>query len=157
MKKGFQSGFTLIEAVVYIALLGLILSGAVLVSYQLLDCSTNASSNTTVQDEGGFAVRKLQWALSGASAASASGNTLTISRYDGNTVTVRLSGTALEVKESAVGAAFVPLTTPNVTVQTFLAQTQGTSPVNVTATTTLKIAGSGTHPSLTFVLSKYLR
>ena len=60
-------------------------------------------------------MRKLDWALASASGLDASvPHQLTITRYNGITVVVKLSGTAVVMEE--VGGAFVPLTTSNVTV-----------------------------------------
>ena len=150
-----MKGFTLIETIIYIALVGLFLSGMVLTSYQLLQGSSITSGKTTLQDEGGFALRKLDWALESASNVSVSGSTLTITRYDSNTVVIRLTGTALEMRESAIGTSFFPITTSNVKVSSATFQLIGSSPKGVTVTINIKTA-NGTDSALPFVLTKYL-
>ncbi|MBT9168079.1 MAG: hypothetical protein DDT19_01424 [Syntrophomonadaceae bacterium] len=150
------SGFTLIETIIYIALLGLIMTGAVAASYQILQGSSNLSNKATVQDEGSFVLRKVGWALSGASAIpTPSGSTLTVSRYDGNTIDFRLNGTAIEMRESVTGL-YEPITTPNVRVESLQFQIGVTNPKSVTVIATIKTA-NGTDAALPFTLTRYLR
>ncbi len=149
-----KKGFTLIEAIIYIALLSLLLGGAVLCAYQILQGSTSLTGNTIIQDEGGFVLRKLEWALSGASTASASGSTLTVTRFDGTTVNFRLSGGAVEMLENA--GAFARITTTNVQVTSLVFATTGTNPLKVTATMMIKGTNSSAAP-LAFSFTKFLR
>lgn len=144
-------GFTLIETIVYIALLGLILTGAVVTAYQLAQSSGSVSTNNTLQEEGNFVLMKISWALSGASSFTIpSANELTVTRYDGTTVEIRLSGTTVEMQEG--GGSFMSITTSNVTVSDLVftdIPASGTGPEGVTATLT---AGG-----MTFTTTKYLR
>lgn len=157
MRRNNKNGFTLIETVIYIALLGLLMTGVVATAYQLLQGSATISVKTAVQDEGSFVLRKIEWAMSGASDISGSGSSLTVSRYDGNTVSFRLNGTAVEVKESAFDNTYRPLTTSaNVAVQTFVVSVTGSSPKQLTVTMTIKTA-HGTDAPQTFTLTRYLR
>ncbi len=152
-----KRGFTLIEAVIYIALLGLIMSGAVVMSYQLLQGSTSTSSRSTVQDEGGFVLRKLAWALSGATDVSGGGTTLTVTRLDGNTAYFRLTGGVIEMRESALGGSYEPITTEkNVQASALQFTLAGTNPKSVSATFMLKTA-NGTDAPLPFSFKRYLR
>jgi len=146
-----NNGFTLIEALVYIALLGLIMTGAVAVAYQLVDSSAAVNIKNTAGEEGNFVLRKLDWALSSASALDTSvTNQLTVSRYDGTTVIIKLSGTEIEMKET--GGTFLPITTGNVTVSDLSFQNipaVGGAPQGVTAATTIN--------GLNFVMTRYIR
>lgn len=152
-----MKGFSLIETIIYIALLGLLLTTAVLTSYQILQGSTNVSNKTIVQDEGDFVVRKLDWALSSASAASApTPSTLTVTRYDGNTIDFRLNGMTIEMRESAVGVVYKPITTVNVRVQSLQFQVTGSTQIIVTAAAYLKTA-NGAAAALPFTIAKALR
>ncbi len=149
-------GFTLIETIIYIALLGLIMTWAVATSYQLLHGSANMSVKTVVQDEGSFVLRKVQWALSSAQSVSGSGSTLTVTRNDGNTVQFRLTGTAIEVSETSPIISFTPITTGNVRVESLSFVVTAGSPKGVTVTATLKTT-NGTDTPLPFTLTRYLR
>ena len=75
-------GFTLMEVLIYIALFGIIMSGAMVATFQLVDGGTRNEQSIAIQEEGTFISRKINWALAGASSASAAGNTLTIVRPD---------------------------------------------------------------------------
>lgn len=60
-------GFTLLETIIYIALFGLIMSGAVASAYQLLEGGRRNQAAISIQEEGTFLTRKINWALVGAS------------------------------------------------------------------------------------------
>jgi prepilin-type N-terminal cleavage/methylation domain-containing protein len=79
-----NQGFTLMETMVYIALFALLMSGAVVGAYNLLEGSNRNVAATGIQEEGVFLNRKINWALTGASNAtvSPSGDTITITRTD---------------------------------------------------------------------------
>jgi len=78
-----QNGFTLIEVIVYIGLFGLLMSGVIVATYQLLDGGSKNQIATSVQEEGLFMYRKINWALSGAAkVTSNASNTLSIVRND---------------------------------------------------------------------------
>jgi hypothetical protein len=66
-----RGGFTLLELVIYMALSFLVLGGLLLTTYVVIDGSANIQNKAIVNDEGMFLTRKLDWALSGASAVSA--------------------------------------------------------------------------------------
>lgn len=151
-----MKGFTLIETLVYIALLGLLMTGAVMTSYQLLQGSITTSTKTTVQDEGDFVLRKVKWALSNASSASGSGSNLTVTRYDGDSVSFRLNGTSIEVRETSPAISYTPITTSNVSVTSLVFVVSAGSPKSVTVTATMKTA-NGTDTPLPFSFTRYIR
>jgi prepilin-type N-terminal cleavage/methylation domain-containing protein len=68
-----MKGFTLIETIVYMALLGLIMTGALVSTYELISSSQKSSGKATVQEEGTFVERKFEWALSDLASAPAVG------------------------------------------------------------------------------------
>ncbi|MEK7576345.1 MAG: prepilin-type N-terminal cleavage/methylation domain-containing protein [Patescibacteria group bacterium] len=61
--KKFNLGFTLIEVLVYIALLSILLSGALAVTYQVLQSSESVQAKTTIDEESDFIFHKFDWAL----------------------------------------------------------------------------------------------
>src|SRR5437667_361850 len=52
-----NSGFTLIETILYIALLTILLSGAVFASYNLIEGSGRLKTNININEEGGFVLK----------------------------------------------------------------------------------------------------
>ena len=153
-------GFTLIETILYVALLALIVGGALLAVLDLIEGAGRVSTRTSLQDEGNFVLRKINSALTGASTinvpVSGISNTLSVSRYDGIEVRIRLTGTTLEMSEDG-GANYLPLTTENVSVVGLEFGRVAGTPAGVIATTTMRNVASTTPGSVDFVIKKYLR
>ena len=120
-----QKGFTLMETMIYIALFGIILSGAVVGTYNLLEGGDRNILTTGIQEEGTFLNRKVSWALTGATAVSVSGGgtILNITRPDlgaqsplvisgtGSTMTIkRGSGVAVDLNSDRFKIANVNFT-----------------------------------------------
>lgn len=155
-------GFTLIEAIIYIALLGLIMTGAVATAYQLLSGAGSLATKNTAGEEGNFVLRKLDWALTGTStlaritspALGAYAGTLSLTRADGNTINFirKTSGSAgwIEMNESA--GAYASTTTSNVTVtslQFHYIPASGAGPAGIEASTTIN--------GMVFSTKRYIR
>src|SRR4030042_5686193 len=62
-----QAGFTLIESLLYIALFSIIIGGALVAVYQMIESSDAVSAKNIVEMEGSFLLRKIDWALTGIS------------------------------------------------------------------------------------------
>jgi prepilin-type N-terminal cleavage/methylation domain-containing protein len=74
-------GFTLLETIIYIALFGLIMAGAVASAWELLEGGRRNQAAISIQEEGAFLTRKINWALVGASEVSVQAtSTLIITR-----------------------------------------------------------------------------
>jgi len=82
--KKSDKGFTLMETLVYIALFGILMSGAIVGAYNLMEGGDRNIAAIRVQEEGTFLNRKINWALAGATSASVSadGSILTLVRPD---------------------------------------------------------------------------
>jgi prepilin-type N-terminal cleavage/methylation domain-containing protein len=78
----FQKGFTLIEALVYLALFGILFGGSVVAVFNIIESNARDKTMIMVQDEGSFMLRKINWALSGATAVDAA-NSLSINKAVG--------------------------------------------------------------------------
>lgn len=101
-----RRGFTLIETSIYIALFGLLMTGAVVAAYNLLEGSSRAQTRTMLQEEGAFVHGKIEWALRGADtvstpASNAVAASLTVSTYDGTTITIDRAGTDMRLDEGS--------------------------------------------------------
>ena len=76
-------GFTLLETIMYIGLFGVLMSGALVAVYQLIDGGVHNMHSVAVEEEGLFVNRKMNWALKGATAVTApDSKTLVITRPD---------------------------------------------------------------------------
>ena len=76
-------GFSLLETIMYIALFGVLMSGALVAVYQLVASGEANLHKVAIQEEGLFINRKISWALSGATAVVApDAKTLVITRPD---------------------------------------------------------------------------
>lgn len=159
--KKNKNGFTLIETIIYIALLGFIMGGTLTVVYQLLESGGSLNHKTVVQNEANFVLRKFNWAFSGASDFSIpSSDFIKITRYDGVEVDFCLDGTVpsakvIKIRRGRIGsfacvdATFVPISTQNILVNSFVFAQIGSNPKGVTLS--LDINGKN------FTATKYLR
>lgn len=140
-------GFSLIESIVYIALLGFIMAGAIGSVFLITQNSHVLSGKNTVQEEGTFVLRKIEHAFVGAADLSVSGSTLVIDPYGaGPNITFSLSGGTLFVNRGLGGEE---ITTDNVSVDEFELTQHAGLPKGVTATTTID--------GVEFVITKYVR
>lgn len=145
-----QRGFTLIETVIYIALLGLLMAVVLPTVYQLVQGTQNTNTKTTIQDEANFVLRKINWTLTGISGFSIpQSSELLVTKYGGTQVDIKLSGGKIQMTENGT---MLPITTDNVTVASLQFQSiaaVGTGPAGVTATFVLN--------GVTFTTSKFIR
>lgn len=144
-------GFTLIETLVYIALLSFLVTGALATIYGIVESGAITSDTTVVHDEGTFVLRKVEWALASAtsisSPASGSGSFLAVTQTDGTTINVRLSGDTIEMREDT--GAYVPLTSENVVASSLTFTRLTGSPAGIEVTAVID--------GVEFVTRRYLR
>jgi hypothetical protein len=62
-----QKGFTLIEALLYIALFAIVIGGGMVAVYQIIESTNRTSDKVMMLEEANFIQRKIEWALKGAS------------------------------------------------------------------------------------------
>ena len=142
-----NKGFTLIEAIIYIALFSLLIGTTFITAFQLIDGSDKLNAKNTIQEEGNFVIRKFNWAFTGISNCTNTTNTLHINKYNGNQIDINLVGTKIKITESIGISDF--LTTDNVSVDSlFFTKTEGTLP---SITANAKING------VDFTITKYIR
>lgn len=152
-----MKGFTLIETIIYIALLGLIMTGALLTAYALIDSGSYGSGKNTMVDEGSFVIRKIAWALTGMSATPVVGGsgcsqTLSVTKagHGDNPIEFRRSAAndTIEMRQGGAGA-YAPLTTGNVSATCLRFKLFSEAPAGLSATTTVNGFDFGT--------TKYIR
>ncbi len=120
-----KNGFTLIETLIYIALFSILMSGAVVTSYALIESTGKIDTKSTVEEEGSFVLKKIDWAMSDTSsistiitpASGSYGSSLSLNRGDGNKVEIKINSAnkTIEIREGGIGS-FIPITTNNVNV-----------------------------------------
>ena len=160
-KRRQQTGFTLIEMVIYVALFSLMMTGVLLATYQLLEGGGMTEASVTTQEEGNFVLRKLSWVLTGTSSVAqittpATGTyagALALTRADGTKVNMCLKNQTIWIRENQSGgscgdSSYASTTTSNVHVTSlqFLYQS---SPAGVVASTTIN--------GVVFTATKYIR
>ena len=149
-------GFTLLEVVLYLGLLSMLMVGAVVTSYDLVESSQNSGGNATLEVEGSFVSRKLTWALAGLTTAPTIGGsgcsqTLSVTKTGGNNPIQfqrNSASSSVEMREGGSGA-YSALTTSNVSVSCLQFAALAGTPSGITATITIN--GS------VFTVTKYLR
>ncbi len=156
-----MKGFTLIEVVIYIALLGVLMTGALESAVTLIQTSGSSNGKATVQEEGSFVQRKLLWAMSGVQTinvpSSGTASNLRVTKYDGTQVDFCLLGGSVRMHEGPANAlpcsdtSFNPITTSNVSANniSFKFVQSSPGPAGIIATVTIN--------NLDFAVTKYVR
>src|SRR5438128_2547005 len=113
--------FTLIEILIYIALLSFIMTSVLVTTSMLMQGGLSLDSKTATQSEGNFVMRKLDWVFgsvqtistpsAGYVNCSVTSPCLSFTQYDGTTVNVRLNAGKIEMRESNAGNTYAALTT----------------------------------------------
>lgn len=117
-----KNGFTLIETLLYIALLGIMLGGVIGIYYGFAGSQAQNSVQTLVQGESNFVMQKIAWAMSGAvtinqPAAGATSTTLSVNRYDSSANPLVFDLVSNNVRLSRSGGTAQPLINPRTTVK----------------------------------------
>ena len=162
-----QRAFTLIETIIYIALFALLIGGAVVAVYGIIEGTGRNQQKAMLQQEGDFISAKINWAMSGVQAVNAPSvgivdDTLSVTKWDttaGNPIVISLSGT--DVTLSRAGGPAAPLNNPDFKV-TDLRFTHeylgGTNPESVRAEFTLTaVTPNGMIVSGSFATTNYIR
>jgi prepilin-type N-terminal cleavage/methylation domain-containing protein len=111
--RAFSRGFTLIETIMYLAIFGILMSGAIVAAYSLLEGGGRNVTAIQIQEEGTFLNRKLNYVLTGATAedlnVSEGGTKLKVKRLDlEQTITLAGNGTSVTLQRD--GGAPLELT-----------------------------------------------
>lgn len=169
MIKANNEGFTLIETLVYLALLGLIMVFLLASMIAIIDGSSRGRAKDLLQAEGDFLLAKINWAIAGdwgvvqpvavgaPAPGGGTGNALAVSKGS-STLTVDLNGSDLRWQGEPLNndnLAVIPM--PPATA-IFSHEGGGANPESVTARFRLvaKTAMGQTY-SQDFSITKYLR
>lgn len=114
-----QRGFTLIEALIYIALFALIIGGGLIAAYQLIEGTARIENKTITEAEANFLLRKFDWALNSGvvmlPVQGDSGNTLNVWN-GGNLFEFTLDGDVVTIENLSNADPFLPLSSGRVVV-----------------------------------------
>ncbi len=121
-----NKAFVLIEIVIYIGLFSIMIGGLMLSAFQLMDTTVDTGYRTSTQAEMNFVLKKLDWALAGASNIQINSGVLEITK---NSHTYEFEFDSVNKKITLDGE---DLTTENVKVETFNFVLTGTTPKGVT-------------------------
>jgi hypothetical protein len=122
-----MKGFTLIETILYLALLSMIMGGVILCVYQISDNAQFVQAGILSEEEGNFLLKKISWALHDAALIrtpipNASGSVLSLDKQDfeENPITFELHDGNLLVRKGS-GLPIV-LNNKRVTVSNFFVE-----------------------------------
>ena len=118
-KLKINSGFTLIEVLIYSALLALIMAGVLGSVYMIIQGAGSSGKRQLVDEEANFVLRKVDWALGGITAinspaSGASGSTLSINRT-GVVLPVRFRLNSGNIEIDSGSGTYLPLDSENIT------------------------------------------
>lgn len=160
-----DSGFTLIETIIYLALFSIVIGGGMVAVFQVIQSASASNNHIIVQEEGNFLLRKIDWALTVATVISqplsnATGTSLEInSGANKLTFTLNSTSSSLTLKRGIViGVDGIPLNSSGVAVSD-LSFYRGPSgkPDSITASFKLTSIHAGKPAMQNFSITKYLR
>jgi len=153
-----QAGFTLIEVLLYISFFVLIVGALLGVAYQTIGATQQINKKILVQQESDFVLRKIDWALSGASAVSTGPkpSDMAVTRFFApNSIVFSQNGNFIDINS---GTGTVDLNSQNVLVSNVVfTETQvSPNPPEIQTNFTLS-AASDPSSGQNFELTKFLR
>lgn len=174
MVKKKQSGFTLIETLIYIVLFTMIIGGGMVAAYQIIQATSGGTNHVVMEEEANFLLRKIDWALTGLGSSSSitspssTGTTLQVTKDINGTatqLTFCLVGNNLYLQRGATcNASSTQLNSSNVSVtptspNTFIFKrvTAANQPDGIMISFTLKTIQNGKNVTESFTTTKYLR
>ncbi len=145
-----NSGFTLIEVIVYIALFSIIIGGGMIAVYEVIQSTDAGTNHVTMEEEANFLLRKINWALTGATSFT-TGSSLSIIK-SGSTYVFDLNSGNLQLTD---GGTIYILNSSSISVSSLSYNSIGSN--GVTTSFTLKTIQNGRNVTESFSTTKYLR
>lgn len=109
-----MKGFTLIEVLIYSALIAMIISGSLIAVYQIIEGSNSIQNKIITEQEANFLLSKIRWALTGATtidipAIGLASSTLSINKanYSENPIVFDLNSNNLRIKQGSGNPAIL--------------------------------------------------
>ncbi len=121
------TGFTLIETIIYMALISIIIAGALITVYQVLESSNALYNKIITEQEANFLLRKFAWVTSGVSTinlppAGATSSVLSVNKtnFSENPLILDLNANNVRLKRGSKEPAI--LNTQNVKIKNLIFQ-----------------------------------
>jgi type II secretory pathway pseudopilin PulG len=152
------AGFTLIETLIYIAFFAVLMGSLLGITYQTIAGTCQINKKIVLQQESNFILRKIDWALTGASGIpSADGPDIVINRFTAPiNVEFKANGNFVDVN---TGSGFMDLNSQNVLVSNlvFLKISSPLQPDKIQAGFDINCASCAAGELRHFQIVKYLR
>ena len=148
-----MKGFTLIETLIYIALFSTIIFSGLVTAFNLIQGSDVLNKKTVTQEEGNFVIRKIDWALTGATNITTGGSlcsqTLGVDKFGFGHIDFHITAGTSSKIEINEGTGFLPITTDNASTTCLQFIATSSTMYGVTASTTIN--------KISFSITKYVR
>ncbi len=165
--KKFNSGFTLIETIIYIGLFTILVGGVGVSVYSIIESSGKNNMKALIQTEGDFLTAKINWALSGARlvnepAVGVNSQTLSVTKWDSSVgnIVITISGEDITIKRGSGPEIVLNNEDVNISDLSFVHEYEGgTNPESIKASFKLSgrtSSGQAIRPQ-TFATTNYLR
>ncbi len=156
-----EKGFTLIETIIYAALVSIIIIFSVLVMYQIIEVQDRLKAKAEIEGEAGFVLQKINWVLGGAysinqPSAGATSTTLSINKSNFPQNPLVFDAANGNVRLSRAGGNAIILDNQNVVVDNLIFEHLAASG-NVPPAVKIAIRVSYSFYSKTFETIYYLR
>ena len=166
--KKTNSGFTLVETMIYLGLFGILIGGAIISVFTMFESQARNQNHAMISQEGNYIVGKIDWALTGATSVDVSpSNQLLINRNGipsgDNPLIFQVTSGNIYLYRNAYSATVMPLNNTNITVTNLvlvhtIGSGSGITPESIKATFTLNTkTANGLPYSQDFSIFKYLR
>src|SRR3989344_174072 len=107
MKK--QSGFTIVETLIYLGLFAIVMTGIIVAAYNMFELSGRTQTKAMLTAEGNFLLGKVNWVMSGVQTVSLptsgnSGSTLSVTKWDttfGNPIQQKISSGKMRIQKAS--------------------------------------------------------
>lgn len=120
-----DGGFTLIETIIYSALLSIVIGMVLLAVFQIIDSQDRARSRTEVEEEANFLFAKIKWALTGFQtinqpAVNSTSSLLSVNKYNfsQNPLVFDLASGALRLRRGS--GATTTINSENITINSLI-------------------------------------
>lgn len=140
MTRRRESGFTLIEVLVYLGLYAIIFAGALSGVYALEESSVHNQATAMMQEEGDFLIDKIEWSIDQASSvqnSAGASSRLVLSNIDGGSMQVFSANGDMEIQSTDTQPEALNNSNTSVDDLTFTTVYTNSSPQSVSITFTL--------------------
>jgi hypothetical protein len=154
--KKSELGFTIIETLIYIALFAMVIGGGLTATYQIIQSTEGDNNHVVLEEEANFLLRKINWALTGATSVTQTSSTLTISKnINGANTTLVFNFSGNELLLTRGTGTAQPLNSSSLKLSNGAFTKVGTN--GFSTAFTLTTAQNGKEATESFSTIKYLR